>query len=483
MTDHSRTDVPPLAVVSGAARAISGPGSAAERFQRLCEHLCATLPADEVRLHAGQRRSDRLAQGNSDPGSAACVVDVPWGSGRHAVLEAVGSRRAPAELRPVLETVATLLAAALPALEDDASDPGLERALHRLTIDSLPVGLYVVDQDFRIVLWNRKRETGTQGLRRADVLGRPVFEVLHRQSENVLRAEFQRVFATGEILEHEQEVRLGVSGSRTYRTSRLPMRVAGEEVSHVITIGEDVTESRAMQQAMHQTEKLAAIGQLTAGVMHEVNNPLATIGACVAAISARLGSSVEPVVQEYLDIIESEVGRCTKIVDGLLDFSRAGRGGTDQELVDLNALLERTLFLLKHHQRFRRLNVERNFTIELPAVRGDGERLIQAAMAILLNAADATGGRGTVSLTTCRDGPWAVVELSDDGPGIPADVLPRIFEPFFTTKGPSRGTGLGLAICYGIVADHHGRLEVRSEPGQTTFRIALPEASPEEEQQ
>ena len=105
---------------------------------------------------------------------------------------------------------------------------------------------------------------------------------------------------------------------------------------------------------------------------------------------------------------------------------------------------------------------------------GNAERLIQAAMAILLNAADATGGRGTVRISTRFEAPWVVVEFTDDGPGIPADVLPKIFEPFYTTKGPTRGTGLGLAICYGIVADHAGRLDVRSEPRATTFRMALP---------
>jgi two-component system NtrC family sensor kinase len=475
-TDQRRAAAPPpLAVVSGAARALATPGSPAERFRRLCEQLCQMLPAEEVRLHAGQRRGDRLIAGQSDPSAAACLVDIPWGNDRHAVLEAVGSTRSPAELRPVLETVAALLAAAMPAIEDGSDNVSLERAINRLTVDTLPVGLYVVDRDFRIVVWNRKRETGTQGLRRSDVLGRSVFEVLHRQPADGLKAEFDRVFSTGETTESEQEVHAG-GDTRIYRTTRLPMRLDADTISHVITIGEDVTETRAIQVAMHQTEKLAAVGQLAAGVMHEINNPLATIGACVAAISSRLGVTAEPVVREYLDIIEAEVARCTNIVDGLLDFSRAGRSGGAFEPTDFNALLERTLYLLKHHQRFRRLAVVRNLADPLPLVSGNAERLIQAIMAILLNAADATGGRGTVTITTRSELPWVVTELTDDGPGIPPDVLPKIFEPFYTTKGPSRGTGLGLAICYGIISDHHGRLDVRSEPGRTVFHVALPAA-------
>jgi two-component system NtrC family sensor kinase len=469
---------PPLAVVAGAARALASADLPADRLRALCHFLRNALPAGEVRFRGGARRSDRLVTGESPLSPAAVVsVDIPWRTGRSAVLEAVDSARPPAELRPILDTIASLLAVVLPALEsDEPDDAGLVSRLHRLTIDSLPVGLYVVDREYRVVLWNRKRETGTQGLRRGDVIGKRILEVLRRQPPEVLQAEFDRVFATGEVRVSEQDVHIG-NEVRTYRTSRLPMRLDGTTVSHVITIGEDVTETRAIQRAMHQTEKLAAVGQLAAGVMHEINNPLATIGGCVAAIAARLGSGVEPVVTEYLEIIESEVTRCTNIIDGLLDFSRAGRAGGAFEATDLNALLDRTLYLLKHHQRFRRLKVTRDFAADLPTILGNGERLIQAAMAILLNAADATGGNGSVTLRTRAEGESVIAEFEDDGPGIPPDLLPKIFDPFFTTKGPSRGTGLGLAICYGIIADHQGQLEVRSEPGlPTTFRMTLPAA-------
>ncbi|HET9134249.1 MAG TPA: ATP-binding protein [Gemmatimonadales bacterium] len=473
---------PPLAVVTAAARALASGGTPEERLAQFCSALALSLPAEAVVLRRGERRAEARADG-IEPAAAASRAVVPWLGDRPAMLEAQGAHRAPAELRPILETAAALLAASLPMLGEP--DPGdmvpadLGRRLHDLTIDALPVGLYVVDRDYRIVLWNRKRETGTQGLRREDVLGCTVFEVLHRQPPDLLRAEFDGVFTTGEVHESEQDVVAG-DDRRTYRTTRLPMRVDGTTISHVITIGEDVTATRDLTRAMYQSEKLAAVGQLAAGVMHEVNNPLATIGACVAAISSRLGGAAEPVVREYLDIIESEVARCTGIVDGLLDFSRAGRVGGQFEPADLNALLDRTLYLLKHHQRFRRLEVTRDFDPRLPRVLGNGERLIQAAMAILLNAADATQGRGHITVTTRGEPGWVVLELADDGPGIPADVLPKIFEPFFTTKGPARGTGLGLAICYGIIADHHGRIDVQSEPGRTTFRIALPAVREEE---
>src|SRR5256885_14463303 len=141
--------------------------------------------------------------------------------------------------------------------------------------DSLPVGLYVIDRGYRIRAWNRKRETGTQGGSREDAMGREIFEVLDRQPRDLLKREFDGVFDTGEVQQVEMESR--ASGeARHYRITKIPMRQDGDDISHVITIGEDITEWRQAQQRLTETEKLAAVGQLAAGVMHEINNPLAT---------------------------------------------------------------------------------------------------------------------------------------------------------------------------------------------------------------
>jgi len=203
-----------------------------------------------------------------------------------------------------------------------------------LIIDSLPVGLYVVDRNYRIQIWNRKRETGTQGLRRAAVVGRPVFEVLTRQPAEQLKAEFDRVFETGEIQQTEMEVVLA-GQVRYFRLSKIPIRLEGDAISHVVTIGEDVTEWHSVQAQILQAEKLAAIGQLAAGVMHEINNPLATISACTAGIEGWVrqdaGAQTASIL-EYLQIIEREVERCSRIVDGLLDLSTPARAVLGEDL-------------------------------------------------------------------------------------------------------------------------------------------------------
>ena len=347
-----------------------------------------------------------------------------------------------------------------------------------LIIDTLPLGLYVVDRDYRIQTWNRKRETGTQGLRRDAVVGRPVFDVLTRLPADQLRADFDRVFTTGEIQQREIEVPSG-DETRHYRLSKIPMRLGGDEITHVITIGEDVTDWQRMQAQITQADKLAAVGQLAAGVMHEINNPLATISACVAAIQGRLPErSWEGAasVQEYLAIIDKEIDRCTGIVDGLLDFSRPK--GKSKGPVALNQLVADTLLLLKHHQRFKHLTVALDLDPAEPRAVGNAEQLIQVLMALTLNAVDALEEGGTLTLRTASNrgrSDKVLVEVEDNGIGIPRADQSKIFEPFFTTKPPGRGTGLGLSICYGIVEDHHGRIEVDSAPGRgSIFRVYLP---------
>jgi two-component system NtrC family sensor kinase len=345
-------------------------------------------------------------------------------------------------------------------------------------IDSLPVGLYVIDREYSIQAWNRKRETGTQGISREQAIGRPVFDVLRRQPRALLREEFDTVFRTGTMQQLDTESR--ISGeTRYYRITKIPMRLQDEQVTHVITIGEDVTEWRLIQHQISQTEKLAAIGQLAAGVMHELNNPLATIGACVEALTVRLpdvAPAARLVLDEYLHIVETELDRCQAIVDGLLDFSHPRAHVKKAE--QINAVVEDSLFLVKHHDRYRGIHLVRQLEGDLPPVHANAKQLIQVFLALMLNAIDAMEGEGTLTVSTRRNTARAdevIVEFTDTGFGIARENLGKIFDPFFTTKVTGRGSGLGLSICYGIVQEHGGRINVESQLGRgATFRVFLP---------
>jgi two-component system NtrC family sensor kinase len=390
------------------------------------------------------------------------------------------------EQRAFLSTVADILAPVLrqaayaQRLESEVIERtrqiDRERRITERIIDSLPVGLYVIDRNYRISVWNRKRETGMQGISRDDALGRTIFEVLHRQPASDLRREFDDVFATGRLQIFQMESR--ASGElRTFRISKIPMRLDDGPVTHVITVGEDITEWREAQDRFSQAEKLAAIGTLAAGIMHEINNPLATIAACAESLELEEPDAPAP-LRDGLRLIQSEVRRCKGITDSLLDFSRPKSG--DKSLVDVNAAIERTTFILKHHSRFKKLTVALDLDRSLGAiVLANEEQLVQVFMSLLLNAMDAMREQGTVELRTRwgEDARAVLAEVVDHGDGIRRADLPKIFEPFFTTKAPGRGTGLGLSICYAIVAEHGGRIEVDSTPGEgCVFRIVLPRA-------
>jgi two-component system NtrC family sensor kinase len=354
-----------------------------------------------------------------------------------------------------------------------------QRRFTSKVIDSLPVGLYVIDQHYHVQAWNRKRETGTQGVPRDQAIGRSIFDLLSRQPTELLRREFDEVFQSGrlQVFETVGEDR------RQYRISKIPMRQDDDEISHIITIGEDITEWKDVQAQIAQSEKLAAMGQLAAGIMHEINNPLATIGACIDAMEGYVGvlpSDAKIKVDEYLKIMDSEVERCKRIVNQLLDLSRP-REGTKRHQ-DVNEVVDETLLLLKHHDRFKALTLVRKLAKDLPPSIASKDHLIQVFMSLMLNAVDAMESRGTLTVTTGKNPDRAdevFISFSDTGSGIPTADLQKIFEPFYTTKPQGRGTGLGLSICYTIVAEHRGRIEVDSTMGSgSTFTVYLPIAEP-----
>ncbi|HVS21071.1 MAG TPA: ATP-binding protein [Pyrinomonadaceae bacterium] len=347
-------------------------------------------------------------------------------------------------------------------------------------IDSLPVSLYAIDRDYQIVAWNRNRELGELGLPRGEALGRNVFDVLTKQSRELLQREFSKVFFTGEIHRVEQETVTESGETKHWLISKIPMRADdGDQVSHVITVGENITSRVKADRAVARAEKLAAVGRLAAGVVHEINNPLATIAACAESLEKRIkegafnDSPDAEDLREYLGLIRDEAFRCKTITNGLLNFSRLRSG--NRALVNVADLIKSAARLVTHQQRGENIQIVVEAADDLPGVSADEGQLQQAVVALATNAIDAMPDGGTLTLRARRSGPRVLVEISDTGVGIPPENMTKIFDPFFTTKDVGRGTGLGLAVCYGILSEHGGRLDVRSSLGAgTTFTITLP---------
>lgn len=355
-----------------------------------------------------------------------------------------------------------------------------QRKFTESILDALPVSLYVIDREYNIVTWNRHREIGAQGIPRDSVIGRNVFQVLSKYPQSALKREFERAFETGRIERIEQSTVDEGGKTKHWLVSKVPMRdEETKEITHVITVGEDVTMRVDAIHAVGRAEKLAAIGRLAAGVVHEINNPLATISACAESLESRVsegefGASPEVEdLQEYLGLIRSEAFRCKSITNGLLDFSRMRTG--NRFPIDIGEILQSSARLVRHQKRGNNIEIAFDIAEDIPHVVADGGQIQQSVIALATNAIDAMPEGGTLTFRTFAQTNRVVIEVQDTGFGIEPENMAKIFEPFFTTKEVGKGTGLGLAVCYGIITENGGRLSVRSNVGiGTTFSIFLP---------
>jgi two-component system NtrC family sensor kinase len=237
------------------------------------------------------------------------------------------------------------------------------------------------------------------------------------------------------------------------------------------------TRDRELKESVRKTvaesERLATIGQLAAGVAHELNNPLTGILLyCDVVLNEMPKDSPQ---RENLEKINNEAMRCKSIIRGLLDFARPKM--PEIKASSINQILESTLSLVKNQPIFLNISVENNLDANLPLIEIDPDQIQQVFMNIIINAAEAMKDKGDLSIKSqlSRDNKYIEISFSDSGPGIKPEQLKRIFEPFFTTKETSHGVGLGLAVSYRVIKDHKGSIDVISEVNKgTTFIIKLP---------
>jgi two-component system NtrC family sensor kinase len=254
------------------------------------------------------------------------------------------------------------------------------------------------------------------------------------------------------------------------------LKLAGEGEGSAVLLVEDHTETRRLQEHLIQAEKLTAIGQLIAGVAHELNNPLASVlGFADFLVEA---GDTPPNLAEPLRVIQQEAQRAASIVKNLLTFAR--RQERERQRLAVGTVLERTVALLKNQLLGLHVEIRLGVDADLPEVEGNVNQLQQVFLNLANNGAQAIAALGRPGTVTVHARRWldgVAVDVTDDGPGIPEALREKVFEPFFTTKAEGEGTGLGLAICQGIVKEHGGRLTLQSPPGTgATFTVELPAA-------
>ena len=308
--------------------------------------------------------------------------------------------------------------------------------------------------------------------------------IAYKTTKSITKPIKELVFATGQLTQGDMSYRVKVKSHDEIEEladsfNQMTESLAGAErklkewaETLEIKVKERTEELESTQKQLIQSEKLASLGKMAAGVAHEINNPLTA----VLTFSKLLLDDMKEdgPMREDLQTIVEETLRCRDIVRRLLDFSRETK--SMKKLEDVNVIIEGTLFLVKNQAAFHDIRIIRELDSNLPRIPLDASKIKQVFMNIFVNASDAMSGHGTLTITSSKkDDKFVVINIKDTGCGIPEKDINKLFDPFFTTKAVGDGTGLGLAVSYGIVKSHQGIIRVKSKVGKgTEFIIKLP---------
>ncbi len=347
--------------------------------------------------------------------------------------------------------------------------------------------IIAADMKGNIFIFNDEAER-ILGYRTEEVVGRAHISTLYpiEAAREVMRKLRSEEFGgKGKLLSHDMTLRHKEGGEVPVRLKASIVYVNGVEFASVgffqdqrdrLKMREDL--ERAQVQLL-QSEKMASLGKLAAGIAHQINNPLSGIVLFSNLLLENSEVASNEAVENDLRRIAEDAQRCSAIVKELLEFARQTQDKV--KAVDLSRALSQTIFLLEKQPLFQNIEVVKELSEVEPVVHGEPQQLNHVFMNLILNAAEAMDGRGTLTLRT-REVPGEEafeVDVADTGMGIPPEIVSRVFEPFFTTKEVGKGTGLGLSVVYGIVERHNGRIRIDSVVGSgTTFTVTLPIGSP-----
>jgi PAS domain S-box-containing protein len=371
------------------------------------------------------------------------------------------------------------------ALVDFTERRAMEKQLHqqqefaRRLVDSFPDLIFVVDPDRRYTFVS-PRFKDVLGYEASEVIGLTFGERTHADDRPAMIALFDDL-TSGKLKFGSIEVRVRHKQGewRSLKCNFSPLFNAEGVIEGAVVSGRDVTEVKRLESQLIQAEKLAAMGQMLAGVAHELNNPLTAILGASELLRDRQG--VDENTRRQLEMTHRQARRAARIVQNLLEFSRPA--SPQKKALDMNMVIERTLQLHEHSLRRNNVEVEFQSVPSFPLIVGDANQLIQIFLNLISNAEHAIRDvrqSGRVQIRLSHSATRVFVTVQDDGVGIKPETLPKLFDPFFTTKRPGGGTGLGLSICMSIVREHGGNIEASSLPaGGAAFTVSLPVAGPE----
>jgi len=368
------------------------------------------------------------------------------------------------------------------SLTDITERRNIERRLHqqqefaRRLVDSFPDLILVVDAAGHYTFVS-PRVRDVLGYELEETSGMELGDRTHSEDRLALKTVYGDVLAKKEIFASlELRVRHKDGEWRRLRCHFSPLSDESGHVEGVVMSCRDVTELKRLEEQLIQAEKLAAMGQMLAGVAHELNNPLTAILGVTELLRERQG--FDDPVKRQLELTHRQARRAARIVQNLLEFARPA--SPQKKPLDVNSLIERTLQLHEHSLRRNNVVVEFKPQPGLPGVIGDGNQLIQIFLNLITNAEQAireVRETGRIQIRLSRYAGKILVTVQDDGVGIRPEALPRIFDPFYTTKRPGGGTGLGLSICLSIIKEHGGTIEAEALPaGGSAFTVYLPTA-------
>ncbi len=331
--------------------------------------------------------------------------------------------------------------------------------------------IMVIDGDEKIVAWNKGAEK-IFGYTQQEIIGKPSSYLIppddeHKDELNFIKEEVSKKGAL-ENYETERKTKSGDTIPVQLNVTKLES-TTGKYYGRTVII-KDVTEVKRLQQQIDQSEKLAVIGQLAAGVAHEIGNPLTSISSLVQILQRR---SNDLFVKEQLSNIKENIDRISKIVRELVDLSRPP--SNVEEVTQINDVIKTALGIVKYDKRVKEVQFETNLDEKSPFVKIVPDQLVQVFINILINALDAIEGRGKIKVISSHDEKNIYVDIIDNGCGIDSKNINKIFDPFFTTKEVGKGTGLGLAISYNIVKKIGGDIKVSSTLNKgSKFSVILP---------